>query len=1647
MIRNEKNRISEKQLSELKAYYKKGLFLKAYNEAVNIAPLKTWSGCEEIILAGQLAYNLGAPRFSRICFWRAYREYPSSLNAYVLHLNELHKYYGPVAAWQFLNDYPVPSSNGDDDSLIFLRTSRAFIISQFRDFDTAEHFLAQAKELNPDHPLTLIAQSNLLELKDCYEKALEPAQRVYNENPCFLPGIHFYVHKLLLLDRREEAHDILIKSKERMESCQIHLLLVAVEMECGYYHKALSHLNQLTSFIPLIEKNLKKFLVEIEISLQYLCGNFDKAIYLAEEDDDNRHDFIQSLSAHKEIKRIKLDVRFVRQHYKTCAPATISALSDYWEKPVGQLEIIESICYNGTPSYKILDWAKDNGWYVQSFTLTWDIIIKLINLGIPIGISIVFPGMGHFQAITGYDLNKKTILIRDPFAYFTSEVNAEEYLGHFKATGPRGTLLLPLEKTHLIKGIKLPDASYYDFLYEVHSSLAQHHRKKAAQAIEKLNRMSESHYITLTARSALAGYDANIPALLVVLEQYIRQFPDDPFLLHLKLNCLHDMGRFSEKMEILSDLCKKPDKKPVFWSAYAQEIMKDIRKKDEALYWLKKALRYLRNEARDITQMGHLFWLERKYKEAIELFRFASCLEDKNELYIQNYFYASRYIKQTDKVIDYLKRRVERYGKKSVDPAISLINSYRALDQTDNAFKVLEEQLVLHPDNGNLLQYAAHCYASYGRYKKAEEYLEKARGKTQDKAWLYMAAKLAGYKSEKKQAMALWQEIIDLEPLSIEAHSTLALLYAETGGKTAAFKYLEEICSRFPYHFGLHKLRISWLNDEQPDTVESICKHLLESYDYDAWIHSMLALSLCKQRRLEEAEKTIKHALALEASNPDYYALAGDIYAYQDKQEKAKTAYKRAILLQVDTPAAIHGLMNSCKDLEEKKESLAFIEQQLIKQTVFGDGLIAFYKVAKGIIAPEKLLDSLYFAYQERPDLWHTWSILGYHLICVHKLDEAEQLCLKATDQFPLNPIVWLDLARVKQFKKDLDGEIQAVTRAREINPALSAASQRLAQLFERKGEIQRARTIMENACAATPLDAVNYGYLANLLHASGESKEALYKLRRAILLDPGYRWAWQTIFRWAYELREMDFVIKIAEQLVEQRKGDPQIWVLLAESYFYIGENIKALNAIDKAIALDPLCVNAYDLKAQNLTFCKKYEEAIECCSLPGMEIRKAWIEAQRGCKKRAVELLQQVLAKTPEAEAGWSLLLAYLLELKLYEQLDAACRKMMVLFPFNALSYQYLGTLYLYNDCKEKAKEFYLKAYTLSPSEINLGMKLFDLELESGDLVRAETTLDILKQYLGSKNEYFLARKALLLIKKKSYSRAGDIFHYLCLKPIEDPWPLKAISNAFDEQGLNRVVYKIVKRVVRENEYRVEYNRHTGPIWVRHNAQQNKWFYLKKLKKVYNYSGAPTIIAYVTELGKAVKRMLEKPAFFSLQKCKFLLKSIYKRYFFVLKDHRESCGELGESLLLCGLIDPAIDVLRQWIDRNMDYISIVYHFAAALYLKGSISRAHHISKAVCKNNNNTIIETEYGNLSLLDFLHILIRKEREIHPDILEEFIYEDLSPGEKVVYNIVHFLIRKQNYRLLKKNRVISGYIADFPEKLYMINILKYLSQKRT
>jgi hypothetical protein len=159
--------------------------------------------------------------------------------------------------------------------------------------------------------------------------------------------------------------------------------------------------------------------------------------------------------------------------------------------------------------------------------------------------------------------------------------------------------------------------------------------------------------------------------------------------------------------------------------------------------------------------------------------------------------------------------------------------------------------------------------------------------------------------------------------------------------------------------------------------------------------------------------------------------------------------------------------------------------------------------------------------------------------------------------------------------------------------------------------------------------------------------------------------------------------------------------------------------------------------------------------------------------------------------------------------------------------------------------------------------------------------------------------------------------------------------------------------------------------------------------------------------------------------------------------KEDPETCKILGQTLLLYGMVNKVIDIARTWNSNNKEHREVAYVYITALYVNGEIDRAKKgVEQLEIQIMENSPPEEPKDIIfSLWEQLHNCFTHPRQPDMHFIHTLDYDNLSYLEKIIYNIIHFLIKKQEYTNIHgKNKLISRYLKDFPHKYYMKEIIK-------
>ena len=544
-------------LDSVRALYDRGLYVQAHAEGASLGDLANWPGTEGRILAARLAGNLGAGRLSAALHTQTWRRNPNHQEATLYYVFVVSNRRGPWFAWNAHSACGEFTSAPPDLHADWLAL-RGRLAAMLRDFDTAERWIDRALKVCDDRPWPWVERSTSLQLQDRYTEALDSARRALTLWPYFRPAVQHATYLLQLLNRGGQALELLEEAAAVLESGDVVMQLAAAQMECQMYPEARANWERAEELLILKDKEYQKLLAARRSDAAYHCGDEADCLRWAEKADQH---FFKAMAARLErapvtAKRVSLPVGFVRQHHMTCAPATLTALSNYWGKSALHLEIAEKICYDGTPSHSQRQWAEQYGFVTREFSLTWEAAVKLIDCGVPFTITTVEPGNAHLQAVIGYDARRGTLLIRDPTFPSSGEGLAQEIIDRYSSTGPRCMLMIPPDKIQVLADWEPLEASLYDRLYRLEVALQKHDRPAAVSELSWLETSAGGHRITILARRILANYDGNLVGMLAAAQDHLKLFPNDVNAQLFELSLLAQLSRRDNRLQRLNSLAQ-----------------------------------------------------------------------------------------------------------------------------------------------------------------------------------------------------------------------------------------------------------------------------------------------------------------------------------------------------------------------------------------------------------------------------------------------------------------------------------------------------------------------------------------------------------------------------------------------------------------------------------------------------------------------------------------------------------------------------------------------------------------------------------------------------------------------------------------------------------------------------------------------------------------------------------------------------------------------------------------------------------------------------------------------------------------------------------------------------------------------------------
>lgn len=1351
---------SAEDLALLRSWFEADRQLDAFARCRTLAPLAQWSGVEALVLAGRFAAQWGDQALSQRLHHRAYREQPDHPLAIYYESCRRSDRHGDWAALDFLNrarahrtDTAPPLTPAD----AHLIGRRARLLAGFRDFSAARPELARALEHFPEDAWLHVEAALLHERQDDYDQALVANARALELRPWYRPAVLHRAHLLQLVNREDEAIALLRAALDHLQSGYTVRALIGLHEDRAELDALPALLELAEQRLPLADPSDRRWLAARRCMAAHLAGDRPQAIHWARE---NGTFYFQRMATHLEsapveARRVQLPVEFVRQHHMTCAPATLAALTAYWQRPVPHLEIADAICYDGSLDHAERNWAESHGWRVREFRPTWDATRALLDRGCPFSLVTVAAESAHMQAVIGYDDALGTVIVRDPFQRRLSEWLAPEFLTTHAAHGPRALVLVPGDRPDLLADLELPDAALYDEVHRFRRHLHFHRHAEATAALAALVALDPAHLLTQWARYDLAIYDGRLHDALPAVQAIRAHHPQDDNWRLTELSLLKRLDDPRAHRTLLTELGAPRCALSAIRRDYAEELGRDARHQPRVRRLLISLLRREAGSAANLRALANLQWSTRDHAAALELYRLAACCAEKTEYHWSSYFIASRHLGRTEEALTLLRERVARFGARSTLPVRTLFNSLAALNRTAEGHAALAAAQALAPEDGDLLLFRAQALARVGQQAEARRLLETAQPLTRRPAWLRTAADLADFGRDHAAALAHWQDLTAINPHDQDAHEAVVRLLEVTAGAARATAHLAEVCAAHPHLIALRQTLVRRLkHDERLDEALATTAAILAPDPRDDWTLRERALLLARLGRRDEALATAAEALQIAPHAVASHTVRAGILRQLGRPTEAHACYRHAVTLSIDATWVFDPLLETCANTAERRASIEFLHAELTRQNSLEGASLQFRLVARTILSVDELTGILRAYHAARPGNWDAWCALGTHLREAGDLSGALALAREATDRFPLLPRVWTDLAEVNAALGDAEAQIAHLVKALEINPSWSRAARQLSAAYESRHQLEESAAVLRRAVQHEPLESVNHGFLADVEWRLGHRDAAIAALETALDLNLDYSWAWDRLESWSTEQGEPNRARDLARRFTTSHAGQASAWLQSVRRSLDEPDPTDLLVALDHAARLAPDSIEPWDLRAQLLTRHRRYDEALAACApaawpgKPPAELRgrAAWIDYKRGRRREATDALKAVLAAAPDFLWGWRLLTEWSWEAKDWSTSTEAAQRWAWLAPDSALPHGHLAAAHAETGQPEAQLEALTRAIALDPQYDYALNELFALHLAKQQPAQAEALLTHYDtHYLPAEGQLARARLAL--------------------------------------------------------------------------------------------------------------------------------------------------------------------------------------------------------------------------------------------------------------------------------------------------------------
>ena len=1436
-------------VEELQGLYDEHRFLDAYG-----ATQSAWSDAQllfeldvpQMVLGARLAYRLGSHRMA----WRLY------LRGRDVDPNDPYvRYYGmgytePRATlYDFMQEFESTPflGSGDADLDASWCASHALLLADVRDFDRARDRLEAARDFGGDAGWLDTCDSEIRQRRGDWEGALEAAERVWSAEPGAPPAADALAGALSALGRTAEAAQrILAFALDGGQSYQVlerglHCALAATDrgetealrgLPVGLYEAS----RRLRELAPLADRRLVRRFATVCAEAAKAEGLDDAFVEHARASKVPFYEAAaRNLAGASRCERVFLPHKKVRQQHKTCLPASVVTCASVFDVALEQSELAERMTYDGTPMWRVLEWADAHDWIARPFLGDADGCLALLERGIPFLLILRTHSYAHAVAAIGYDRGLGTLLFHDPSLGRMGEVLLERLGAGEYPLGPECVALCPRGRAAALEGCALGGEDFVRTFLGVSRALEVESLAAARTLVETYGvrhpdspqGMYLDAWVLKESGRAKEAMDRVQPTLGAGRGCHLVES-----LALAAAACSGDTSYYRGVLESIVKSGRSPGMEaslewvypePVFQARYASLLGQSATHFDEALARLHGALWRGPYHGEIYHYYGDLLWQLRRKDEALLAYRIASCLELENDHYAEAYAWALKKCGRLEEGTGWLVSRVERFTGEAGGGStwMVLVETLASFGLPEESLMRLSEGLARRPNDPELASFAVSFLSRHGRFADADEALAACRATGSRAQFLEAGTVLACSRGEFNEATGYVEEWVEESPNSLTARAHCAELLGLLEGSGAARARLIEWLEAHPNNDEFERLFIDMCREEQDRVVRvEVLDRRLARNPLDAWawreraleeLHVVRKLAAgAVSGRLSRFRELVEECTRRSPEETTTCGLRAELAVLEGDSKRAIKIFAEALRAEPIYDYGIHRILELIerRPLHERGFVVGILDQIFASQT---RDLTAARVAALGLgrlLDVDQALDALERWSRHSPDdplITEAWADVHlYYGRSKESLDLIVERLEAETRRFPLRGSLAFSLASAYKQLYRLGDAIAEYRRVLELNPAWTEARLSLVDALERAGRRDEGLEEIRVAVRFDPGRSSLWIELAGALSGRGLNEEALDVLGEATTKLPSEIELWERRIGLLAESGRVAEAIDVAEALVAASPASAPTSFLLAKTLQTGGAGVsrqRVEEAFQRAIQLDARLWEAVWFYALFLSDQTKYvgarrviEEYLD--TVPGDTYARgglAVISWGAGNRRGALDEMYELVTEHPQYEFGWTTLMEWLEE-EIQRNAGAwGYAQELLMSPVAQgldiphLACRRLWALEAARAPRNRLAEEWVALAERYPTSLQVNVQHFDFLVAGDEWDAAAETCERLEGFEPEALRV-LARSAVLACHLKDHERAFDLLTTIFQSSSHDVDSFRAVWEAVRRTGTAR-------------------------------------------------------------------------------------------------------------------------------------------------------------------------------------------------------------------------------------------------------------------